>query len=535
MTAYKIFASFLLLLLSSGVFGQSVVPIRGDSLKVGTKTHPMEMTLLNKTKDSLGFLMNMGEGVTSFEKPVRLNDSTIRIGPVTIIARTGSSSKDTIYIGPGLGGGGTDTTDIGHFLNSIWTIYAAVTNDSIIDKGLDPNQFVTSADSINHIAVTSQQIPYGSATGLLTSDANLLWDYVNHAVSVFTSPSFATAHAGIILDNSVAATSGNVSYSPAVYFNGYGFSTTSKKAQIRMYNKVNNGGMSGIVNNQLVFEWQVNGGGWTQFANITDGQVTGRPTFSIGDVVASGLVEATTRLTVNSGNDVDVSNGIILLNVPIKYGTYALSTDLVLTGSAEPPVIIHTSGSPHTITLPDLSSVATVSYSIANYGSGLLTINVSGSDHIKYGLNVVTAIVLEQGQTLRFYPVNNVWYTVGFNDYESGTYTPTVTNATNITGSFTNVSGHYTRIGAEVDVTVIFSYAGITTANTSTQAYVTLPIASNFTSFTDLIGPGVVAGGTNSWTVISEAETTLDEAWLIWYPTATGGNAVLAKFTYTLK
>src|SRR4029077_2429517 len=116
-----------LLLTGSAVFSQSVVPIRGDTLEVGTKSHPMELTLLNKTKDTAGFAINAGQGVLEFATPVRVNDSTINIGGLVIVfgVPTGGSGVDTIFLG------GIDTVfviSVGTAVGSIETVFPIAGN-----------------------------------------------------------------------------------------------------------------------------------------------------------------------------------------------------------------------------------------------------------------------------------------------------------------------------------------------------------------------------------------------------------------------
>lgn len=86
----------LILLLFAGFFSysQSVVPLRGDTIKIYKVGGSAELVLQNKTKDSTGVLVNLGNGVTSFLKSKKINDSTIVIG------------LDTLSVGSGSGGGG---------------------------------------------------------------------------------------------------------------------------------------------------------------------------------------------------------------------------------------------------------------------------------------------------------------------------------------------------------------------------------------------------------------------------------------------
>lgn len=95
----------LLFLAAFYSYGQvpSNVDLRGDSIRMFKKGGHAELVLRNQTKDTIGPLINTGNGVTEFAAPHRVNDSTIVIGPITIIIQgpgstPGTPSGDTIYI-----------------------------------------------------------------------------------------------------------------------------------------------------------------------------------------------------------------------------------------------------------------------------------------------------------------------------------------------------------------------------------------------------------------------------------------------------
>lgn len=76
---------FLLALVYAGnVAGQSVLPFRGDTIKIQKVGGYAELVIENRTKDTTGFLFNKGGGRTEFRKVRQLNDSTIIFGFDTI-------------------------------------------------------------------------------------------------------------------------------------------------------------------------------------------------------------------------------------------------------------------------------------------------------------------------------------------------------------------------------------------------------------------------------------------------------------------
>lgn len=85
---------FVLLFAALKVAGQTTGYLRFDTVKIMKQNGSCELYIINKTKDSLGLLTNVGGGLTQFIKPKMLNDSTIVIG------------LDTLSI-PGAGGSGS--------------------------------------------------------------------------------------------------------------------------------------------------------------------------------------------------------------------------------------------------------------------------------------------------------------------------------------------------------------------------------------------------------------------------------------------
>lgn len=83
---------FVLLFAALKVAGQTTGYLRFDTVKIMRQNGYCELYIINKTKDSLGLLTNVGGGLTQFKKPRSLSDSTIVIGNDTlkILGRPGS-------------------------------------------------------------------------------------------------------------------------------------------------------------------------------------------------------------------------------------------------------------------------------------------------------------------------------------------------------------------------------------------------------------------------------------------------------------
>lgn len=113
-----------------------------------------------------------------------------------------------------------------------------------------------------------------------------------------------------------------------------------------------------------------------------------------------------------------------------------------------------------------------------------------------------------------------------------GTYTPTLTNVTNVAAS-TAYECHYTRVGNQVTV---FGKVDIDqTAAGAFEVGISLPIASNFAAVTDLSGSGVSINSAGiSDAPYMEADTTNDRASFKGNDTDIANHAHYFQFMYTV-
>lgn len=75
----------VLLFAAIKVAGQTTGYLRFDTVRIMKQGGTCELYIINKTKDSLGILTNVGGGLTRFIKPKKLNDTTIVVGLDTLI------------------------------------------------------------------------------------------------------------------------------------------------------------------------------------------------------------------------------------------------------------------------------------------------------------------------------------------------------------------------------------------------------------------------------------------------------------------
>ncbi len=112
----------------------------------------------------------------------------------------------------------------------------------------------------------------------------------------------------------------------------------------------------------------------------------------------------------------------------------------------------------------------------------------------------------------------------------SGTYTPTLTNVTNVAASVTDVM-KYLRVGDVVTVsgriTIDPTAAGLTRVDIS------LPIASNLAALRDCAGTGAREGENVVGIILGD--TTNDRAYLSFIAVSTSNGAWAVHFTYEIK
>jgi len=91
----KRFLIFLLIICAyTSALGQAKLYLRADSVIIEKKGGYAELVLRNKTKDTLGILVNTGGGVTAFKRSHVINDSSFVVGNDTLTLAGGSGGLD---------------------------------------------------------------------------------------------------------------------------------------------------------------------------------------------------------------------------------------------------------------------------------------------------------------------------------------------------------------------------------------------------------------------------------------------------------
>ena len=117
---------------------------------------------------------------------------------------------------------------------------------------------------------------------------------------------------------------------------------------------------------------------------------------------------------------------------------------------------------------------------------------------------------------------------------DAGTYTPTLTNVTNVTGS-TSASFQYMRVGNVVTVSGVLKIQP-TAVNTNTELGISLPVASNFTDISNCggnLGLGQSLGDAMVKGII--ADTTNDRAAVVGQFQSTSDLYYSVQFQYVIK
>ena len=127
---------------------------------------------------------------------------------------------------------------------------------------------------------------------------------------------------------------------------------------------------------------------------------------------------------------------------------------------------------------------------------------------------------------------DNIWRNV-VQQYESGEYTPTLFNTSNVDAS-SAFTCNYLRIGNKVFVSGAVSID--VTSAAATELQMTLPISSNLTATTDLGGSGsVLSQSVSNLSLGIRANAANDRASFIFLATSIVSNTYTFTFSYTIK
>ena len=249
-------------------------------------------------------------------------------------------------------------------------------------------------------------------------------------------------------------------------------------------------------------------------------------TVGIGTATPSSYVSTANNLIVVGATTAGISIGCGANNVStlnfVNSGSaardgfinYATVVDTLSIGTSDTTRIAITSGGAVTVQAPSAGNVALTANGVAGTDAFSVVGGTSGNFR-------VTERGLPYGTSLH----NNAGAVTGTtNQYiASGTYTPTLTNVTNVAAS-TSAKAQWMRVGNVVTVSGQVQIDA-TAATAYTQLGISLPIASNLTLATDLSGTAACQSGPAIQLVGSvKGDLTNDRAALEYYVGADAGN-----------
>lgn len=211
-------------------------------------------------------------------------------------------------------------------------------------------------------------------------------------------------------------------------------------------------------------------------------------------------------------------------------------TDLTNVNSGARYWIEMNSGSANTLTIVANSTQAFpigATIKVSQYGGGTTSFVAAGGVTLRSSAGVLT--IGNQFSTGILTKVDtDEWYLEnGAPTVLSSTYTPTLTNVTNVAASTAYVTGYY-RIGNAVTVYGKIDIDASVAASTATEVGISLPVASAMTLEEDL-GGNAISDAIASLTARVKADATNDRASVVFKALSLTNDSYSFEFSYTVK
>lgn len=193
------------------------------------------------------------------------------------------------------------------------------------------------------------------------------------------------------------------------------------------------------------------------------------------------------------------------------------------------------SASPSTMTVPPQSSVvwlANTELTVVNYGAGDVTLT-PGAGVTFRNLSGGLLNIPQYGVAVLKRKASDEWYVFNRSastNLASGTYTPTLTNTTNVAASTAYIN-NYMRVGSSVTVSGHVDIDPTTTG--STVLGMSLPVASAFGTV-DQLGGVAASSGVAGIAIAILANATNDRATFQYIAVDTTNQTFYFTFTYTV-
>ena len=333
--------------------------------------------------------------------------------------------------------------------------------------------------NITDSGLTSGRVTYGSTAGLLVDSANLTFDGSLETLIAAGLGVTQTDTKGFLLNNTTAAALNAQQISPALRFRGQGWKTNataaSQSVDFRSYVLPVQGAANPT--GKLTFESSINGAAYSTLMKLS----------STGELDVSGL---TLGITSSGTIEVTAAGGTNFRDLVTFFGGVEFGSDILFIRTSDTTFIIQDDIAPTVYFKVDTDAMSST--------AGVEVLNLQITNDGTYG-NVL-----------------------------SGTYTPSLTNTTNVAASTARLAT-YMRVGNTV--TVAGQLDIDPTAAGAVLLGISLPVASNFSTVYQLGGVGSTIAITNESYGI-EADATNDRASMKNIAVSTANHTVAYQFSY---
>lgn len=189
----------LLMLLPLFGIGQSVLPLRADTVRIEKVGSNGELQVKNATRTTRGPLSNVGNGVTRFIQTIRSGDTLFIAGDTIMNAR----KVDTIYRKPGKDSlyftiNGVERRVLDSTGGAPFVLYNALggTGDTLVNadkevKWLNPGagitHTITGTTITQRVTIPSTRMPYGDGSNIIASEADLTYNATTNTLNADTA------------------------------------------------------------------------------------------------------------------------------------------------------------------------------------------------------------------------------------------------------------------------------------------------------------------------------------------------------------
>jgi hypothetical protein len=365
------------------------------------------------------------------------------------------------------------------------TVSPSLLAASAIARGVNITPTLTAA--ANNDVLVGLDIAPTFTNGAFTGVTNFGIRVINSGINnTYTGVTSGVTPLGLVLSNTTPAVSGSTQNSPFILLQGQSFFTSSRQANIRLYNGTSGTLSSFVIDDDLISNPTIKqnifvvkqasnalGGDLTFINSITQGVNTINLATSFRTLFNNTIV-AVAGVFNNSGNNAS-PRGTSFLDVVGQgnMNSLTIGTAGVSTASS----ILTVSSTTQGFLLPRMTT--TQRDAIATPATGLQVYNTTTNTNDYYN--------------------GSAWSTGAY----SGSYTPTLTNFSGASAMTVN-SASFIRIGNIVTVTVFFNF---TAASTFSGVYISVPVGANFSSSTQARGSGSGVNGTSVIRVTSASTT----------------------------